>query len=304
MKKLVLILVSVLLFVYILLSLLSFRGNYCAERELWGIDHRLIFIAAHQESTPDYVINQLVRNYRFFAKKYSGSIYEQSAQLMIGNLYSLRNNLPQARLEFQKAVSKDKELSAEAVFAIAKTYEIEGHWDKALGVYKSVIHNYSDTNTGFSTPMYLTTHLVSSGEQKIYTNEAYADALSFYQRIADKSQKSNLDYNSLRMIAICLLYQKDWSGTVQTMGEIILKYPVAEAIKEAIKTINILCVTKLHDYDAAINIYTQFIQKYPDHKADPILKKMIKDLQILKNRKLIVQTAPKGNDAYANFSKK
>ena len=290
MKKLILILAIILLFIYVLLSLLSFRGDYCAERELWKIDRKLGFIASHQESTPDYAINQLVNRYRSFIKKYSGSLYAKRSQLMIGDLYSLRKNYSQARLEYQKAVGTDEELSAQAQLAIARTHELEGHWDKAFIIYKSVMQNYPDTNSGFSTPMYLISHLVSSGDQKAYTDQAYRDAIVFYRSIAVKNPKSKIEYNALKMIAICQLNQKDWSGTVKTMGEIMLKYPVGKAIQEAVNAINVLCVTKLHDYDMGINIYTQFIQKYPDHSADQFLRKMIKDLQLLKNKKLVVQT--------------
>jgi len=288
MYKLILILAGVLIIIYVLLSALSFKDNYCAERELWGINRNLIFIASRPESTTDYTINQLAHHYQDFTKKYKGSVYAESAQLMMGNLYSLRKNYSQARLEFQKAIGSDQELSAQAEFAIAKTYELEGLWYRALLEYKNIIQNYPKTSSGFSTPIYLTTHRVLSGDQKTYTDKAYADALVFYQKMAVNNPKSIIDYNSLRMIAICQLNLKDWSGTVTTMREILLDYPVDKAIQEAVGAINLLCVTKLHDYDMAINIYQQFIQKYPDHSVNPILKKMIKDLQLLKSKKLVI----------------
>jgi len=282
-----------LLIIYALLSVLSFRGNYCAERELWGINRKLLFIAAHPESTPDYTVNQLAKRYQAFVKEYNGSVYAKRAQLMIGDLYSLKKNYTEARLEFQKAVGPDKELSAQAELAIAKTYELEGHWDKALAVYKSIMQDYPITSSGFSVPIYLAGHLAASEDQKAYADEAYANALAFYQGIAVKYPKSMLEYDALRMMAICQLNRKDWSGTLNTLGEIILKYPVGKALQEAVNGINLLCVTKLHDYDRGINIYKQFIQKYPNHMVDPFLKKMIKDLQLLKDKKLIIQSAPR-----------
>jgi hypothetical protein len=168
-----------------------------------------------------------------------------------------------------------------------------------LAIYKGIIQNYPITNLGFSVPMYLIGHLAGTGAPKGYTN---ADALIFYQKIAVENPRSKLEYNALEMVAMCQLNQKDWSGAVKTMGEIMLKYPIGKSIKEAVGAINLLCITKLHDYDMAINIYRQFIQKYPDHSADPILNKMIKDLQLLKNKKVTIQTAPKGNDTHARFS--
>ena len=103
MKKLILTLLSILLFIYIILSLLSLRGDYRAERELWKVNRTLFYVASHEESTPDYAINQLAHRYRSFAKKYNKSIYANRAQIMLGDLYALRKDYAQARLEYQKS---------------------------------------------------------------------------------------------------------------------------------------------------------------------------------------------------------
>ena len=69
----------------------------------------------------------------------------------------------------KKAVGHDDELSAQADFTIAKTYEVEGHWDKALPVYKYITQKYPVTTSGFYAPMYLANHVVS-GEGKTRGN--------------------------------------------------------------------------------------------------------------------------------------
>ena len=100
------------------------------------------------------------------------------------------------------------------------------------------------------------------------------------------------------MAAVCELNLKDWNDAVNTMGELILKYPVGSALKEALKAINLISVTKLHNYDIGINIYTRFIRKYPNNPIDPLLKQMIKDLQILKSKNLVI----KSGQAYQSLS--
>jgi tetratricopeptide (TPR) repeat protein len=293
MKKTILVLLSILFFVYVFFSLLALRSDYNAERELWRINRTLNYVSTHVESTPDFTMDQLVRRYRSFTTKYSTSPYAKSAQLMLGDLYELRKNYTQARLEYQKAIGRDDELSAQAEFTIAKTYEVEGHWDMALPIYKSISQQYPVTTSGFYAPMYLANHVVSSGDdQREYTAEAYTNALAFYKKVAAKHPKSKIEFDALRMVAVCELNLKDWTGTVNTMGELILKYPVGSALKEALKAINLICVTKLHNYDMGINIYTEFIQKYPNNSIDPLLKQMIKDLQILKNKNLIIRATP------------
>jgi len=284
MKKLTLNLIIILLFIFAVLSLLSLGSDYRAERALWRLDHTLYEIVVHKESTPDYAFDRLAEKYRAFIKKNGESIHAKRAHLKLGDLYAIRKDYSQARLEYQKTVGPDKELSAQAELTIARTYEQENRWDKALPVYRGIIKNYPVTNSGFLVEMYLARRLGGSEIQ---------NALSFYQNMAVKYPKSRLEYSALRMIAICQLGQKDYSNAVKTMGEIMLKFPIVQAIKESIAGINLLCITKLHDYDMPVNIYNQFIQKYPDHPADPLLKKLIKDLQLLKNKKLIIQTAPK-----------
>ena len=283
MKKLILFLTGILLIVYILLSLISLGDGYHAEREFWGINRQLYYIASHLESTPDFTIDQLAKRYRGFINKYDKSIYSKRAQLMLGDLYSLKKNYAQARLEYQKAICSDKETSSQAEITIAKTYELEDAWDKALPIYNTVVQNYPLTSSGFFVPIYIANH----------NADYYPSALAFYKKMAVKYPKSKIEYNALRMEAICQLKLDDWSAAVKTMGDILLKYPIGRAIKESVDGINLLCVTKLHNYDIGINIYNQFIQKYPDNIVDPVLKKMIKDLQLLKNKKLIIQTAPK-----------
>jgi tetratricopeptide (TPR) repeat protein len=292
MRKLLQLFISILFIIYVLFSLLALHSDYDAERDLWRISRTLNYVSNHIESTPDFTLDQLVHRYRSFAVKYSGSPYAIKAQLMLGDLFVLRKNYTQARAEYQKAIGHDDELSAQAEFTIAKTYELEGQWNKAYTIFRSISQKYPTTTSGFYAPMYLANHVISSGDQREYTAQAYANALVFYRRVAANHPKSKIEFDALRMVAVCELNLKDWTATVDTMGEIILKYPVGSALKEALKAVNLICVTKLHDYDKGIGIYQQFIKKYPENPVDPLLKQMIKDMQILKAKNMIIRAAP------------
>jgi len=166
MKKLILILTAILLSVFALLTSLSLNDGYTAQRELWRINQKLYYIASYNESTPDNAINQLTDRYHDFINKHSKTLYANQAQLMLGDLYSLRKNYSQARSEFQKAICENKELSAQGEFAIAKTYELEGNQEKALSIYKSIIQYYPLTKTGFFVHIYLARHNATGISQK------------------------------------------------------------------------------------------------------------------------------------------
>src|SRR5271154_5104716 len=185
MKKTLILLIGFLSFIFVLLSLLSQGDGYHAERSLWRLDHQLEFIASHVESTPDFTMDRLADRYRQYIKKYAKTIYSKQAEMTLGDLFALRKNYPQARLEYQKAICPDKALSAQAEFTIAKSYEIEGHGDKALVIYKDVVQKYPLTSTGFLTPMYLAGH---DGD--------YAYALAFYQKLAAQYPKTRVEYES------------------------------------------------------------------------------------------------------------
>jgi len=278
MKKLLLTLGCILLVIYAVLTALSWGDGYRSERKLWRLNHEFSYLATHNDSTPDFAFEQMARKYRAFIQQSPSAIFAARGQMMLGNLYAVRKDYPHARDEYQKAVGSDDEISAQAQMSTAKTYELENNWQQAHDTYQQIVKDYPTTNTGFFVSMYLAKH-----------DDSYDSALTFYQNLANQHPKSTLEYNALRMIALCQLNQHDWQATVQTMRDMILKYPKAMAIKEAVNTINLLTVTRLHDYDMGIQIYQQFIQKYPDHPADPLLQKMIKDLQLLKSKNLNIR---------------
>ena len=105
MKKIIIILTSVLLFVFVVLSICGLKGDYNAERERWGINRQLSAMLPNQESTPDYAIEQLANKYRAYSKKYQKTVFAQSAQIMLGDLYAIKKNYTHARTEYHKAVS-------------------------------------------------------------------------------------------------------------------------------------------------------------------------------------------------------
>ncbi len=289
MKKLILILSSILLAVFILFTLLDWGGDYQAERELWGISKEFIILTKSIETAPDYSVNRLTEKLRSYIKKNQRTKYAAQAQLLIGNLFMLKKDFVKSRAEYQKVGGLTKKQGTISVAAanIAKTYELEGNWSSALSIYKNVIKRFPTSQTGFTIPVYIARYYQSK-DLTTQANAAYAQASDFYRNLSVKHTKSPIEYNSLRLIVLCEFEQKKWADAVTASGNLMLKYPTGPVLRQALETINNLCVMQLRDYDKAISIYKQFKIKYPKHGVNPILNKMIAALEELKSKGVVI----------------
>ncbi len=290
MKRFVIISLVLLTGVYALLTVLD-SGEYKTERALWKINKKFGSLVKNRAPVTDYEFGQLKGQYENYVRRYHKSPLSVEGQIMLGNLYIYRKDFPAARTEFVKALplsNGNQELMAKVEADIAQSYQYEGDWDQALAQYKAVNQRYPLTKTGFFVPMYVGRYYESKG-MKAQANSAYEEAYQFYKNILTQYPKSSLAYESMNLMSLSRLSQGRYAEAVQGMEEWIMTYPRGYSLKEAIRTINTLCVTQLHDYAMAIKIYQRFIQRYPKHGVVPILKNMITQLELLQRKGVTIR---------------
>lgn len=59
-----------------------------------------------------------------------------------------------------------------------------------------------------------------------------------------------------------------------------------QVMENIVKSINAISMTSLKDFDRPIKIYSDFIEKYPNHPYTPTLKIIIEKFKILKAQKV------------------
>lgn len=281
MKRITYIFCFILVFVWLVGTILQATQDYKHERTLWWIQHDFQKISHPTSLENENVVNKIIERYQLFIRKNPKSNLAPKAQLMIANTLRQQNKYQQAREIFEEIVSNyryNAEVTAQAEFGIGQTYENEDNWPKAVTVYRSIIRDYPITVTGFSIPLYLGTFYQVRGLNSTAVN-AYAEATEFYQNIATSYPESPLGLSALKMAIKSQLAIGQWMGAYYTAKEALLEYPLASSISETVQSIFDICVKNMNNPRLAINAYREFLEKNPGHPMRNQFFEIIQELQ-------------------------
>ena len=249
MRKSLLIYAGILAGVFALLTLLDSRSQYAAEKIIWKTNKRLQAVSQNPEAFPDRVFEQLIARYQKVAEKFPASSLTAQARLLIGEVYLVRKSYDTARQKFNEVMEKfpdNKDIYAEALSSLGKSYELQNDWENALTYYKRILAEHPLTNHGLAAPLYIARHYAEQ-DDRIKQQIAYADATLHYIGLTEKYPGTEIEQKSLKLLTDCYVIQEKWPEALETMQEIILKYPDAETVLPLIKPIGILAVTKFHN---------------------------------------------------------
>lgn len=293
MKRTIITFAGILAALYIILSLLDYKGEYVVEQMLWSANQKFTQIAKDPQSVPDRTYADLAKQYQKVVDQHPGSALAPKAQLLMGRLYLVKSDYALAREKFAEVFKKypaNTELCAEATSGIGKAYELAGDWTNALKSYKELINKYTTTEIGMNAPVYIANHYAKNN-MPTQAQTAFNDALLHYKDLESAHAGTSIELRSLRMQANCYLFQKRWAEAIDTFGKILSRSASQKrlTLQEAntlIKTINTLSGTQLKDYGAPVRIYKQFIAENPQHGLNGILEKVIKVFEEMKSKNL------------------
>lgn len=280
---------AVLAAAFIVFSLFDINGDYVVERKIWKINHKYSGVIKNHETASPQVLEQVVKEYRGVIRQYGRSKAIPGVYLVLARIYLLKGDLDKAREiagELLKRFPDYRELCAEAASLVAKTYEADKDWPRAKEIYQKVIAEYPTTSVGLVTPLYIANYYQVQND---FTNTmaSYARAVDFYKGIIAANPNSSLEFESLRYLANCYVVQNRWAEAVDVLKQVLMKYPsekylTVQRAELIIKTINTIVATQIKDYDVALKIYQEFIDRYPKHPLSKTLRAIIARLQELK----------------------
>ena len=141
-------------------------------------------------------------------------------------------------------------VSPAAQFTKAKTFELEGNWDRAEPEYRYLIENYSGSEEAMSAYLYLGDELAKRGRK----NEAdrWMDkAEAFYQQVADRNPNSSIEARAMTYKSELSRRKSDWAGSAKTLTSIYTKYPESEVGQKALLLASDLYRQKIGDVKTA-----------------------------------------------------
>ena len=295
MKKVVLIYIGILAGVFVLFSLLDRDSDYAIEQTAWKVQREYIDILKDPKAVPEQTFNKVIRDYQKIIERYPDSKLTPVIRMLVGNLYHVKKDYETSREKFNEIIKlypQNRELQAQALSAIGKTYETQDNWPGAGKVYDRIVADYALTRTGLGVPIYIANHYKTQNDYQ-KTMDAYDRAITHYNTLAAQNPDSPAEYNSLRYLSNCYLDQKRWREAVEVLGKITDKYGRPErmnirTLDIILKTINTVSVYQLKDYELPLQIYRGIITKDPDHPWKDYFQKMVDTLSTLKAKSVQV----------------
>lgn len=299
MKKILLIYVAVLAGLFAVFSLLGTNSEYAVEQRVWKVQKEYLDILKDPKVIPEQTFQGVIRKYERIITRHPDSRLTPGLRMLVGNVYSLKKDYETARRKFNEIIGlypDNKELQAQALAAIGRTFEAQGDWPQAKKTYDRILMDYTLTQTGLGVPMYLVNHYKEQKDDQ-KTMEAYGRAVAHYDAVAAQNPDSAAEYAALRYLGNCYLDQKRWREAVETFGRVLSKYARAEymspqAADMIVKTINTVSVYQLKDYDLAGRIYQDIIEQHPHHPLKAYFQKMLDALNTLKAKSVQISPEP------------
>ena len=295
MKKVIPIYLGILAGVFVLLSLLGRNSDYAIEQAAWKLQREYIDILKDPKVVPEQTFARIIKDYQKIIERYPDSKLTPGLRMIVGNVYLVKKDYETSREKFNEIIKlypQDRELQAEVLSAIGRTYESQDNWPGARKVYDRIVADYALTRTGLGVPIYIANHYKTQNDYQ-KTMDAYDRAITHYNTLAAQNPDSPAEYNSLRYLSNCYLDQKRWDEAVEVLGKIAAKYGRPEhmnirTLDIILKTINTVSVYQLKDYELPRQIYQDIITKYSDHPWKDYFQKIINTLSTLKIKSIQV----------------
>lgn len=295
MKKAVLIYIGILAGVFILFSLLGRNSDYAVEQMAWKVRRAHMDILKDPKVIPAQTFDEVINGYQKIINRYPNSKLIPGLRMLVGNAYHVKKDYETSREKFNEIIKlypQNKELQAEALGAIGKTYEAQDNWPGARKIYDRIMAEYALTRMGLGIPIYIANHYKAQNDYQ-KTLDAYDRAITHYNTLTAQNPDSPVEYTALRYLGDCYLDQKRWREAVDVLGKITAKYGLPGHMNThtrdiILKTINTVSVHQLQDYELPLQIYQDIITKNPNHPWKDYFQKMVNALSTLKTESVRV----------------
>lgn len=297
MKKTIIIFAGILVGLFVLLTILDWKGEYRAEKAIWKINRDFGKISKDPNTIPEAEFQRVYKGYIKFKNQYPHSKLAPIAHMLAARVHVLRKDFVKARGIYEEVIKANKNnpnICAQAVLEIGQSYTQENNFPAMIDSLRRIINNYPLTDLGYQAPLILAESYLKRGDLE-NGQKALNDAVDHFNGLMIKNKSPDVAFNSLRSLSICYVAMKKWQKAVDVLGEILIKFPdthyiSAQRADKIITSINMISITKLKNYDLPVSIYQDFIAKNPNHPYRKALEAIIKSINLLKEKNVNVLT--------------
>ena len=254
----------VLFMVSVLLITGCSGGEYEAEKLSWRANKSFAGLKENIESATPEDYEEVILAFRKIVFKFPNWKYSARAQLTIGQLYALQNNMSKARGEFAKVLEEfpqDVNTCASALFAIGKIYEDENNWNKALENYKKIVSDYPETYAAYQVPLYIAQYYKSKNMNE-KAEAAYKEAIEGYEKVIKEHPDTFASLTAQKFIIAALVEQKKWSKAAEYLQAQADAYPGTPLAVESLCKIAVIYQEELPSRRQSETAYKKAVDEY------------------------------------------
>ncbi len=155
-----------------------------------------------------------------------------------------------------------------AQFAMCRSFELEGNWNRAEVEYNLLIENYRGSDEAMKAFLYIAEHLEETGR----TAEAekwYRDAEEYYKELAALGSGTVIEAKALAYQADIHRKQKNWPRAAELLTEIFERYPETEPGRRSLLRASAIYREHLDDpvtADSLIDVFKASVAELIDVK--------------------------------------
>ena len=293
MKKMLIILLVILLAPVLVVGILDRNDDYSAERALWKLNKDYHAVAKDPKAAPQASFDGLAAKYDKLVKKYNTSKIIPIAKIYYGRVYAISGDYKKARQVFEKVINDNSNNMMMVTMAykhIIQTYAAEQDFENIVKIYEQIKKKYPLSEIGVRAPLDIA-RMYAVRKEEVKKVAAINAALYYYNGLLKKDMHPVAKMMIMRFQSECYFSLGKWESGINTLKDLLIKFPETKylSVKRArwiISTINAMSAGRLKNYDKPVEIYSEFIEKYPEHPYRVVFEKVITKMKEAKAKSI------------------
>jgi TolA-binding protein len=218
--------------------------------------------------------------YEKVLEAYSDGIAGASANVALAedDIRSARYSQARDRLEAVIAGFDDEAaVAATVTYHIARSFELEGHWDEAMPHYRTLSSRYPTSMYGLAAPLHVADHFSTTGEAAAAAT-ALSVAADAYERVIRDFAGTPAELMARNNLVETRLRQKLWRQAAEILVESAERFSASRASAGMLLQAAGLYSGKLGDDDAARRLLESVIRLYPGEGGGDIAEQKLAEI--------------------------
>lgn len=281
MKKIILILISILIATPILLLFISSSNDYAAEKLFYRAGHIYGMMAVNPDVAPPKMLASVENILKKVIQRYPNAAIRPLVYTRLAEVYIAHEKYDNAIIllnDLIKAYSDNNMILSRAHFLKGVTYEKWDKWSEALAEFSILKDKYIATPLGLEVPLYIARHYALEGQEEKAKN-AYNEAAAFYQDIEKEYRSKIFGFTVSKYLMQAYISVGDFEKAGEAVENTIKNYLSPAALMQYLPYVEAIFVTTLKKPEKAVEIYKFVIENAKNPQLKDALQKRIEMLQ-------------------------